>query len=322
MNTQITTASTHAAKAPLLALLMLLASCKGSCTPPPPRDAGPTPGPAAPSRLRITNGCPEVIWIQQQNMPANVPSVIELQPLAHADYDIPAAGLASTRYWPKKECNDAGQGCAMGQSSAPCTGCAPPVDSKLEVTWGCTLADKKDCGKTPQGVPMIDTWWNASAVDGFTLPFSVGIVGGDQRSSCLPVDCSDLMLSQCPTDDDLSDNGKHLPYAIQDERVRSSPDAGVAGCFSPCMKLGYPGWGGDGLNDPGGSVERLYCCPGPMADECRAGPVVGTKYVKTAHAACHGTAYAYAYDDGIGGRNCSGDVQLQLTFCPPRPAAP
>lgn len=268
------------------------------------------------ARLRVTNRCELDIWVQQQNFPGD--AMKHLGKGVSHDYQIPAQGLASTRFWPKMLCDEDGNNCAIGQSSAPCpaAGCAPPVDSKLEATWGCTLIDKTKCAYTPQGVQMIDTFWNASAVDGYTLPFTVSLKGGDGRASCLPVDCAGLAKAACPTDEDLSDNGKNPQYAHQDLRTINPTTKGSGGCFSTCTKLNYPGWGGDGLNAPDGPVEKMYCCPGAMSAECKAGPVVKTKYVQAVHAACKNTAYAYAYDDGIGGRTCSGDTVIELVVGP------
>lgn len=265
------------------------------------------------SRLHVTNKCEIDIWVQQQGFPGS--ALVHLDKGKSHDYDIPAEGLASTRFWPKMLCDSDGNNCRVGQSSPPCgtNGCAPPVDSKLEATWGCTLKDHTKCGKTPQGITMIDTYWNASAVDGYTLPFTMAVRGGDGRASCIPVDCSGLAKATCPTDDDLSNGGKNPAYAHQDLRV-----ANGAGCFSTCTKLNYPGWGGDGLNAPSGPVEQMYCCPTPpiSSPQCQAGPVPKTKYVGLIHKACKNTTYGYAYDDGIGGRNCSGDTVIEFTVGP------
>jgi hypothetical protein len=135
-------------------------------------------------RLRVINNCSYTIWIQQQNMPASTPEVVKLVAGAHQDYAIPDAGQASTRFWPKTGCDSTGQNCTIGQSSDPCTNCPPPVDSKLESTWGCTLSDQTQCGITPQGDPIGDTFWNMSAVDGYTLPFTTAITGNTITTRC------------------------------------------------------------------------------------------------------------------------------------------
>ncbi len=316
----------------IVLVAVLASACHHDCTP--PSDASPTnddasrsalpvkvdanPAAAAPARLRITNRCEVEIWIQQQGFPTD--PLVKLAKDASHDYQIPAAGLASTRFWPKILCDKDGANCAIGQSSAPCPakGCAPPVDSKLEATWGCTLSDKANCGLTPQGVRMIDTFWNASAVDGYTLPFSISVKGGDGRKSCVPADCAGLATAKCPTDEDLSDNGKNPKYTKQNLATKNPATGGYAGCFSTCSKLSYPTWGGDGVLDIAGPIDRLYCCPTPpvSSPECQAGPVPKTKYVKSIHTACKGTAYGFAYDDGLGGRDCSGDTILEFTIGP------
>lgn len=271
------------------------------------------------SRFQITNKCNYDIWVQQQNFPDS-PDVVNIKSGATVPYSIPDAGLAATRLWPKAHCNESGQNCKIGQSSPPCssTGCAPPVDSKIEATWGCTLQDPSQCAKTPQG-NLIDatTWWNASAVDGYTFPYTISVTGGDKRSACQPVDCSGLSFAGCPTDEDLSNNGANPKYAHENMKVVAQ-DGSQAGCFSTCMKLNYPGWGGVGLNDPAGSVEQMYCCPTPpiSSPQCQAGPVVKTKYVNDVHSMCKHTVYGYAYDDGVGLRNCSADVEISMVIGP------
>jgi hypothetical protein len=294
-----------------IAIVMLLAGCSAKTVSDPKSTNSDRGG--IQNRLSVLNSCSYDIWVQQQGVSG--PSVVLVKAGAMTTYDIPAEGLASTRFWPKKGCDATGQNCMMGQSSSPCppTGCAPPLDSKLEATWGCTLADKKQCGKTPQGVSMIDTYWNSSAVDGYTFPFSIETHGGDGRASCKPVECQDLGLAKCPTDEDLSNGGANPTYKNQ-----SLVATGSAGCFSPCMKLNYPGFGGDGLNAPTGPVEQMYCCPTPpiSSPQCQAGPVPKTKFVDLVHKACKGTSYGYAYDDGLGGRNCSGDTVIAMTIGP------
>ena len=287
-------------------------------------------GTQAPGTLRVSNGCGFPIWVAQQNLPGAVP-LTYLTEDSHVDFAIPAAGAPSTRFWAKAECDDAGQACQIGQSQAPCPagGCAPPVDSKLEASFACLLSDAGGCAVNPSSPDggRLDSilWWNASLVDGFTLPFAVRVsgveTGAEDESGpphgrsvhCEPADCSQLKMSECPTDDDLSDDGKNPLYVHQDERT-----TGGAGCFAPYMKLGYPGHGGDGLNAPAGPVEKMYACPTPPVspDACRGGPVTKTKYVKLVRRACKETVYSYAYDDALGLRACPGQALLELAYCP------
>ena len=273
-----------------------------------------TDAPSKVERLTIQNACDYDIWIQQDNIP-NYDSLILMKSGESISIQIPEEGLASTRLWPKKDCDDSGNNCKVGQSSPPCpdNGCAPPVDSKLEVTWGCTLEDKSSCAKTPQGDVMYDTWWDSSAADGYTFPFTVNVLGGDSRDSCLPANCSDLRLLDCPISDDLSDDGACPEFMYEDLNVQS-----YLGCFSPCMKFVYPAFGGLDMNDPAGSIQKNYCCPTPPVspEECSSGPVNTTGYVDLIHSACKNSVYGYPYDDGLGLRNCSADVELQFVIGP------
>ncbi len=164
---------------------------------------------------------------------------------------------------------------------------------------------------------MGDTFWNGSAVDGYTFPFAIALSEGDGRASCTAVDCSALTFKDCPLDDNLSNKGANPAYAHQNLHVFDSKSVQV-GCFSPCTKLNYPTPWGDGLLNPANAIESLYCCPTPpvSSTSCQAGPVPKTKYVELIHKACKMTAYGYAYDDGLGLRTCSGDTALTLTFGP------
>jgi len=328
---------------PALALVALVFSCKPTVTPPPDSgdamssdaaamDATPPPPPApsasapmptagAPAqRLTMVNSCQYPIWVQQQGMPSGTPAVIQIGQGAKISYDIPAAGLASTRFWPKLGCDSSGNNCAMGQSSPPCPakGCPPPVDSKLEATWGCLFSDPSKCASTPQGNKIdMTTWWNASAVDGYTLPYTITATGGDGRKACSNVDCSGLTAAGCPTDDDLSTGGKYPQYKSQNENVKGSSPT-WAGCFSTCSKLTYPTYGGDGVQPPQDPKAQMYCCPTPpvSSPQCVAGPVPKTKFVAAVHAMCKNTVYGYAYDDTVGLRQCSSNTVFTMTFGP------
>ncbi len=285
--------------------------------------------------FRIVNNCSYTIWIQQSNMPTGTAAVTQLAKGGYVDYNIPDIGLASTRFWPKTGCDANSQNCSLGQSSDPCpaAGCAPPIDSKFEATWGCTNADPTQCAVNPsapaQKLPPI-TSWDTSAVDGYSLPYKVTIVGGGGStcinadcSSCNTIDCTNLNLSGCPTDENLSQGqvDVHPEYNNEDLRVldAASPDTAL-GCYSPCKKLNWPnntGYNGEGLSEQGDAAV-MYCCPTPPIDPgaCRAGPVAATKYVAAIHSMCTGGVYAYSYDDVVGLHNCAGNTQFLMTFCP------
>jgi hypothetical protein len=301
------------------AVLVVAAFFTGCPTPPAP--AAPDAGPklAEGRSLKILNQCADTVWVQQQGHTGS-PDVTKLIKGDTATFPIPDAGLPSVRYWPKTGCDDIGNNCKVGQSSPPCppAGCAPPVDSKLEATWGCSLEDKTKCAVTAQGNPVANTFWNASAVDGFTLPFR--IEASTESNGCMDVDCSGLDLNQCPTSENLSQGlaQQHPEFSAVDLHV-----AGEAGaCFSPCAALTYPTFGGKGQQPPSADAPAPYCCPTPPVSpaQCSAGPVVQTKYVKAVHAGCHSTAYGYAYDDTLGLRQCDPKVEVTMILCPGVPA--
>jgi len=276
------------------------------------------------SRLRVTNNCSYTIWIQQQNMPASTPSVVQLTAGSHYDYSVPAAGQASTRFWPKTGCDANGNNCTIGQSSNPCPtgGCPPPVDSKLEATWGCTLSNPTQCGLTPQGYPIGDTYWNMSAVDGYTLPFTATVTGNTVTDgSCVNANCANLSFSQCPTTENLSvgEGGViNMNYSSVDLQVLNSGT--MIGCYSPCTALTYPTFGGKALANT--STEAvMYCCPTPpiSSSQCSTGPVMlptPVTYVTNVHSMCSNSVYAYAYDDVNGLRHCSAGSLVSVTFGP------
>jgi hypothetical protein len=244
------------------------------------------------------------------------------------DYDIPAGGLASARFWPKLGCGDDGHGCLVGDSGegggAPCgaMGCQPPLDSKFEATFAAT-------GSADQ------TWYNLSLVDGYSLPFVVTPLGdGAGVGSCVASDCGALTLDACPGADDLGGGGLFPAYASVDLRVRHPADQSrTIGCLSPCKKWNYPspyGLGQPEAQDPG----LHLCCPTPIdpasgnctvangclgPDACRAAgdplSVVHTDYVQLVHSRCP-SAYAYSYDDAAGLHVCPSSTIFEIVFCP------
>jgi hypothetical protein len=291
---------------------LALAGCP---TPSPSVDAGVPP--SAGRKLTIKSECSQPIWIQQQNHTGS-PELVQLSKDQSTTYPIPDGGLPSTRYWAKTGCDATGNNCKMGQSSPPCpaAGCSPPVDSKLEATWGCVLP-KEQCAKTAQGHHIGDTFWNSSAVDGYTLPYTISVSEGSR--GCAPVNCAMLDQEKCPSSENLSQGltQQHPEFSSVDLRV-----TGGGGCYSPCMALGYPTFGGKGVQPPSADAAAPYCCPTPpvSSEQCNAGPVVKTKYVDEIHKLCMDTTYAFAYDDALGLRQCDPKIEVVLTFCPGIPA--
>lgn len=168
-------------------------------------------------RFRVTNKCSHRLWIQSSgtDLPHD-PDIVSLLAGESYDYSIPLAGLPSVRFLPKVGCDDLGNNCLV-QSMPPCPkeGCTPPIDSKFEASFGCILDDRASCSKTGQGqVSTYQDWWDGSAVDGWTLPFSIlvndgghGLAPGTSSShgQCGDVVCSDLSAEKlCPRQEFLT----------------------------------------------------------------------------------------------------------------------
>ena len=276
-------------------------------------DAAPLPLQTA--RLRIVSRCDAPIWIAHSSNLAGDQD-IALTRGAYHDYDIPAGGLASVRFWPKLGCDATGHACAVGDNGegggAPCgaTGCEPPFDSKFEATFAASTSSDA-------------TWYDLSLVDGYTLPLAVKPIGaGTGAGTCVASDCSTLDLAACPAQDQ---DGLDL-------RVRDAGGATIA-CLSPCKAWNYPAPYGEGKpesQDPG----LHLCCPTPIdpatgnctianacmtPDACRASSdpesVTHTSYVALIHQRCP-SAYSYAYDDAGGLHDCPASTLFEVTFCP------
>ncbi|MAQ17073.1 MAG: hypothetical protein CMN30_20050 [Sandaracinus sp.] len=267
-----------------------------------------------PTRLRVTSYCDQPIWLHHSENVA-APLGTRLEAGECYDYPIGAGELASMRLWPKTGCDAAGEDCDLGQSVAPCPdgGCQPPIESKFEATF----ADADAC--PTEGAPAeCVTWYNASQVDGFTLPFLVRPKGpGSDAPGCIESDCSALDLDQCPSAEDLSQGGLYPEYAAVDLRVLDESGA-VVGCMAPCKRLNYPAPWGYGLPEDS-SPTREFCCPTPPIgpEECTAGPVTGTGYVNRLQTMCP-SVYSYAYDDADGLHTCPAQTQFEVVFCPER----
>merc|ERR1719189_345946 len=94
--------------------------------------------------------------------------------------------IPGCRWWPKTGCDGSGENCLMGESGGPylaCPpgGCSPPIDSKFEATFGST--DGND-------------WYDASQVDGWTLPYDAVF---RCRGQVTNANCNGLTAAICPT---------------------------------------------------------------------------------------------------------------------------
>lgn len=301
-------------------------------------------------RLTVRNGCltkPMTIhWLTAPGFRGgqfNAPNHNSIPAGGSMTYNIPDKGLASMRFWPAFDCDATGQNCRVGSSggpaefgfSCPPQGCAPPIDSKFEATFGCItgIADG-GCQQNPSapGQPLgRNDWWNSSAVDGFTVPMKVTVSGfcptgpintapfwGPGGPSNGVIDCSALRVSQCPTTENLSADGR-FPALSNVNLIANNPAGGVAGCYSPAGKLTYSNWGNAPTYAPAAPEAQWYTCPTPpiSPEACAAGPADRSKYRNYIHSVC--PTYAYAYDDGFGLSSCPASTltTYDVTFyCP------
>ncbi len=319
-----------------------------------------TPETPQTNRLRITNQCSSTLWIQQDyKHQTNDPVVVKISPGQAYDYTIPDPGLASTRFWPKSGCNAQGYDCQLGESvgvpDAEAQGVqkgpyAPDINSKFEATWGCLPAiynnDPSLCAANPSAPAQhlnAQTWWNGSAVDGYTLPYTIKVANHgntckDMRSGQVlanpNVNCSQLSVSSCPSDANLSTEGLYnkingVDVTSVNLQWKNSKTNELLGCFSPCSKLTMAqgsdngeiagGWARilGGLI-PSANQAKMYCCPTPpvSSGECSAGPVARSSYSLSVHEAQKCDAYTYAYDDAKGLAQCGAQSRFEIVFCP------
>jgi len=258
------------------------------------------------SKLVVVNGCPEEpMWIASE-VPAGMrgifPDSWRLGPGESFTYVFPAnMTVASTRFWPKMGCTDQGSHCEIGSSAGawqhecPEGGCAPPVDSKFEATfWDASM-----------GAPV--DWWDTSGVDGYTLPYKLELDSKCPRG--VPLDCSEMRFADCPTSERLSGETRDL---------RVYRDSKVVGCYSTCGKLTYANLGNSPTFSPSSPEALSYCCPTPPVSpqDCKAGPVEDSDYVKLFRTKCR-HVYSYAYDDATGLQVCpAGTTYTWTLFCP------
>jgi len=268
----------------------------------------------AAQRLRITNGCKhEPLWVAHMatNTSGPDPENLKIEPLKFYDFET-EKGLTGTRYWAKMRCDPHGNACDIGESGGPdekCNltlGCAPPVDTKFEASFGVSGVD----------------WVDVSLVDGWTLPFTFEMdkkcsAGDGDRKVTKKIDCSKLSFDNCPTVENLHNDTK---VSLQ---VRHPSTGAVVGCYSPCSKLTLNQWQNEAARGFGPADPSVapYCCPTPPESPtaCRKGPVATTEFVKAVHRDCPGV-YGYSYDDGMGLLLCPADTKYVMTFfCPSSP---
>lgn len=262
-----------------------------------------------PTRLRVKNNCAGKIFM---GFSENIDSpAVGVEPGGIWDAPIPDEGLGATRFWTKTGCNSQGLDCDIGQSSPPCPvdGCQPPLDTKFEATWADVNESQTDT------TALTVTWYNGSLVDGFSTPFRITpfLPEGVEYADCVGDICN-VQPEDCPSNEDLSQDGKFPELANVDLRIKNTTGK-VVGCMSPCKFLNYPPPWGLGIPESDERV-RLFCCPeGVEPEECRGGPIERTKYVQYIHDQCR-NSYSYSYDDSVGLHTCPSQTKMLLEFCP------
>lgn len=244
----------------LSAVSLAVTSCGGGSgpsttpthTPPPPVPFVPT------SQFGVYNNCPYTIWAQTTNQPSSDKAVIQINSKTGYSYNVNGQSLPSFTLIPKAGCDSTGNNCTIGQSLAntngtcPNGGCQPAIDSRFEASFN---------------DPGTEQFFDVSAVDGFTLPYSVQIVkaANETNSSCVGADASGLNPQNCPTSEDLStptsqmtafastgngfgnytnpNNGTSLKN--QNLQVFNPNNGALIGCAAPYKKLTNPvNWNG------------------------------------------------------------------------------
>lgn len=312
-----------------------------------------------PTRFRVTNQCAEDIWVQQdfKSYTDKNQIVVKIPSNSSHDYQIPSSGLPATRFWAKSGCNEHGYNCKVGESTAvpeaeankwQSAPYAPDINSKFEATWGCISGQCIENPSSPGNAIGSETWWNGSAVDGYTFPYEV--VVKNHNNSCRDlhsgrivsapgVYCGDLKPESCPTSANLSTEGKFNQINGKDVtkvNLQWKDNNGKAiGCFSPCAKLttaqgNYYSENSGGwkyfLNgvEPEDPEAQMYCCPTPPVSnqECIDGPASRSEYSKSVSVDQACNSYTYAYDDAQGLARCGGNTQFELVFCPSKKGEP
>lgn len=320
--------------------------------------------------LRLTNSLPQDIWVVASCGPFGTPfpgmstTDLKIPAQSYIDIDIPLEGLLSARIYPKYGCDSNGLNCEIGDSVPVYTGpscpwpygcnptqgqggpcgsspCQPPLNSIAgEFTFGCFLSDQTKCATNGNNGPPLGpvTYFDSSAVDGYSLPFNLIVKGntgtcGFGQGLDLGVNATNLSLKNCPTNINLSSggitsvtgpNGQIHDLTSVDLRYFDNNGNTIA-CFSPCEKLTNSDYGfgqTTNITDPNSPVGQ-YCCPTPPVDAgtCRAGKGADNLYTQSIRNNVP-NVYTYAYDDVNALQTCGKDVQYEIVFGSPNASYP
>jgi hypothetical protein len=249
-------------------------------------------------KITITNNCGFPVWLDQtpnggfSPLAGDGPNPAgKLFPGQSSGYTIPAGGWGG-RFWPKIGCDANGNNCLAGSSVSGCPpdGCEPPADTKVEFFYAPLTSAARP-------------YYDISLVDGYTLAVRITPSATD-GGRCTTTQCA-VSLAACPSDE--TQGLGSLKVVKQGQIVQ---------CLAPCYKWVYPppyGMNKSKYDPPG----KLMCCPTPpvTSEECRAGPVVQSKYVQLVRSSCP-SAYSYAYDDEGGSHDCPPGTSFTATLCP------
>ncbi|MES2503929.1 MAG: hypothetical protein V4534_03530 [Myxococcota bacterium] len=186
------------------------------------------------SRFGAYNNCSYPIWVQAKPVPAAAPvpaycvppptgvpnmtvnaddCLISLAPGSSHRYKTQAKGLQSFNIWSKTGCDPTGFNCATGETgdnggyTGRSYGPQPDIETAVEGTFGCTLANTAGCEQTGNGSTLgPTTYLDVTFVNGFTRPVWLQVVPGTDETNpaCVTAAAPKIDMSICPTDEDLS----------------------------------------------------------------------------------------------------------------------
>jgi len=247
---------------------------------------------------------------------------IALGPHESHDFDI-RDGMRSARFWAKARCNAQGNLCIVGDSGGlgqhcdKVLGCAPPLDTRFQASFGVSGEPCDPEANNSKGCDVVDI----SLVDGFTLPFSLAVFGDCESQNAAGTDkvhtivnCSRLSIDDCPCDEDMGVD-KYLNLNLLDPVSHAR-----VGCYSPCGKTTYSAAHAidKSARETLGNRSLPYCCPSDSVspEACNSGPINRTKYATTMHRICTGVP-AYPQDEHAKLLTCPAGTKYEMVFyCP------